>query len=753
MNEIKLKINFGKRTCVKSGISLTTGDYNSTKIKFEFDREDGTKIFEMKNPNNEIIFVDEIVNNEVILVGQADVTTKHNDVTYIKYIDDNEAIYWYDSELDKLYDTSFVEVQNISIDNLTKLTENASLFTMAGRYVFEISLYDGESKLTSKSDYLDVKEEQVVINNNMVSLYLPVFDRLIGELDNLDIDVNKSGSTTTVTLHRKDGTSDTIEIEDGVDGITPTIGQNGNWYLGDTDTGKPSRGVQGEQGANGQDGYTPVKGVDYFTQEDIESLNIPDEPAKVGDIFSITTSSTSEQIFNAFGGVDEFEKVLNASKKGELYLNATVRTVAGFLRGKITRTLIQAYYIPDFDDSETLSLAFIPNVGFNDDGVIDKLEDLKIKIYEFSYYKEEDNNPASISCTSVKELGFTNVVYYISKGICDLTTYSSSSEISNVINLSEIIDDRLLGIPKIYMFDNNMSADNNSLLGLEVYFISYPSDTSDTRVLIKYINSNNQLVDIVFNYNPNTRVSSVYSKNEYNIDGSTKQDIEDNSLDTIHKTISTAINEVNSIAKGANQALSYSNYQSMISVFNSLHATTYNVGQNVMIITLEVPDLWISGIESTDVPYTYTTDSDFTNALATNGYVQVGYYKFSALETQKVDLTNYVTNTDYANTSKAGVIKSSSTYATNVASGVLQSATKTYSDYSSGNDNMFISKGTLENVFTGKGFITSHQDITGKEDKSNKVTSLNSSSTDTQYPSAKAVYDYIQSLDGDEVYY
>jgi hypothetical protein len=34
-------------------------------------------------------------------------------------------------------------------------------------------------------------------------------------------------------------------------------------------------------------------------------------------------------------------------------------------------------------------------------------------------------------------------------------------------------------------------------------------------------------------------------------------------------------------------------------------------------------------------------------------------------------------------------------------------------------------------------------DVSGKEDKSNKVTSISSSSTDTQYPSAKAVYDLI----------
>ena len=44
-----------------------------------------------------------------------------------------------------------------------------------------------------------------------------------------------------------DGSSaKTIEIPIGADGITPTIGENGNWYLGDTDTNKPSRGEKGD---------------------------------------------------------------------------------------------------------------------------------------------------------------------------------------------------------------------------------------------------------------------------------------------------------------------------------------------------------------------------------------------------------------------------------------------------------------------------------------------------------------------------
>lgn len=39
-------------------------------------------------------------------------------------------------------------------------------------------------------------------------------------------------------------------------------------------------------------------------------------------------------------------------------------------------------------------------------------------------------------------------------------------------------------------------------------------------------------------------------------------------------------------------------------------------------------------------------------------------------------------------------------------------------------------------------------DVSGKEDKSNKVTSLSSSSTDTEYPSAKAVFDALQNAGG-----
>ena len=45
-----------------------------------------------------------------------------------------------------------------------------------------------------------------------------------------------------------------LPLPSGADGITPHIGDNGNWYLGTTDTGKPSRGARGANGSDGAPG-------------------------------------------------------------------------------------------------------------------------------------------------------------------------------------------------------------------------------------------------------------------------------------------------------------------------------------------------------------------------------------------------------------------------------------------------------------------------------------------------------------------
>ena len=199
-------------------------------------------------------------------------------------------------------------------------------------------------------------------------------------------------------------------------------------------------------------------------------------------------------------------------------------------------------------------------------------------------------------------------------------------------------------------------------------------------------------------------------------DLASKQDITDNALTTTNKTIPTAINEVNSIAKGANQAVGYNNYSDMITALNAMDDEEYNVGQNIYIVTVEVPDLWISGVESTSSTYAYVDDATVINELNTNGYIQVGYYKLSMLETQKVDLTNYVTNTDYATSSKGGVIKCYNSDGLTTNNGTLITSTKTYAQYNSSGNWIFVGKGTLENVIEGKGLVDQTA-LAGKQDK------------------------------------
>ena len=274
---------------------------------------------------------------------------------------------------------------------------------------------------------------------------------------------------------------------------------------------------------------------------------------------------------------------------------------------------------------------------------------------------------------------YNTIVYYplatpTNTEITDTTLISQLEAINNILS---------------YEGQTNISSNQNAIFNVEAYLdskiiLAEKVDKVEGKGLSTndftntYKNSVDSNTSARHTHTNKTVLDGIVSSDITNWNG--KQNETDNSLNTTNKTITGAINEVYSIARGANQAVSYSNYQSMITAFNSLANDVYNVGQNVMIVTLQVPDLWISSIESTSVPYTYTTDEAFTTALATNGYVQVGYYKLSALETQKVDLTDYEQNT-------------------------------------------------------------------------NKTTTISSSSTNTQYPSAKAVYDYIQSLDGDEVSY
>ena len=75
-----------------------------------------------------------------------------------------------------------------------------------------------------------------------------------------------------------------LKGDKGTNGTTPHIGDNGNWYLGTTDTGKPSRGAKGDPGKNGSDASV--------TEANITSA-LGYKPVAPGDIPVVPTADIS----------------------------------------------------------------------------------------------------------------------------------------------------------------------------------------------------------------------------------------------------------------------------------------------------------------------------------------------------------------------------------------------------------------------------------------------------------------------------
>lgn len=101
----------------------------------------------------------------------------------------------------------------------------------------------------------------------------------------------------------------------------------------------------------------------------------------------------------------------------------------------------------------------------------------------------------------------------------------------------------------------------------------------------------------------------------------------------------------------------YENYQAFVTAIGLLPKLDLRVGDNIYIKKLDVPDMWVTAVNDTSTSYTYTNDQAIINALDTTSGITVGYFSFSKLETEKVDLTTYQTKTDnsLATTSKTVV--------------------------------------------------------------------------------------------------
>ena len=159
---------------------------------------------------------------------------------------------------------------------------------------------------------------------------------------------------TSVTLVSHETTLNTfffyVDESDGgigLNGLTPHIGENGNWWIGDIDTGVSAQGPAGPAGANGidgKDGKDGVDGKDGLTPHIGANGNW-----WIGDHDTgVSASGTGVGTGNANGGGDADGNVPNTSSPGAPKTGRASRLASarlGMMTGAFTGGVIAAGYL------------------------------------------------------------------------------------------------------------------------------------------------------------------------------------------------------------------------------------------------------------------------------------------------------------------------------------------------------------------------------------------------------------------------
>ena len=104
-----------------------------------------------------------------------------------------------------------------------------------------------------------------------------------------------NGLVDTYTITYTDNTKSTFTVTNGKDGLTPYIGDNDDWWIGETDTGVKAEGKDGINGIDGktpyiQDGYWYIDGVNT----NVKAQGDKGDKGDKGDTYTLTDADKAE---------------------------------------------------------------------------------------------------------------------------------------------------------------------------------------------------------------------------------------------------------------------------------------------------------------------------------------------------------------------------------------------------------------------------------------------------------------------------
>ena len=123
-----------------------------------------------------------------------------------------------------------------------------------------------------------------------------------------EADVEEFISDAIANIQFQDGT----DGANGADGVTPHIGENGNWFIGETDTGVAAQGPAGKDGIDGVNGKDGVDGKDFVVEDLTKPYDRFDNLVSWVDVAGFGSHYEREELKVTFDAFD----VYNSLKAG-----------------------------------------------------------------------------------------------------------------------------------------------------------------------------------------------------------------------------------------------------------------------------------------------------------------------------------------------------------------------------------------------------------------------------------------------------
>lgn len=86
-------------------------------------------------------------------------------------------------------------------------------------------------------------------------------------------------------------------------------------------------------------------------------------------------------------------------------------------------------------------------------------------------------------------------------------------------------------------------------------------------------------------------------------------------------------------------AVGFMTLEEAITALNGYDNTVLKTNDNIIVVAQGSPDLYVTGVEATNIPYNFTTVDKFNDDLVKNTVLQIGYYKVAFYETNGQPVT------------------------------------------------------------------------------------------------------------------